>query len=201
LNAGKVVGLCGPIGAGKSLCARVAVEEGWTVADADKLVHALYGPGQELSQALFAAFPGIEAPDGGVDRKALGKVVFADREALLRLNALVHPAVRTHMARLAAEARRNGGLLVLEIPLLSRRESFYSDLDAVVAVLADDAVRLSRVMERDRLSEEEAQARLERAVAPQEIRSCATHVLENSSDPESFRREASLLWRALAYRT
>lgn len=171
------------------------------VADADKLVHELYGPGQNLSQALFAAFPGIEAPDGSVDRKALGRIVFADHQALLRLNSLVHPAVRARMAGLATQARASGELLVLEIPLLSRRESFYGDLDAVVAVLADDAVRLSRVMERDRLSEEEAQARLERAVAPQDVRSCATHVLENSSDPESFRREASRLWRTLADRT
>ena len=198
MSGGKVVGLCGPIGAGKSLCACVAREEGWSVADADRLVHELYAPGQELAMAILAAFPAAATPEMGVDRRALGRIVFSDRKALARLNGLVHPAVRVRMGELAVRARAAGDRLVLEIPLLSRREGLYRDLDAVVAVLADDAVRLSRVMERDRLPEEEAQARLSRAVPQGEVRSVATHVLENSGDVADFGGRAALLWRRLA---
>ncbi len=195
--SGLVVGLGGPIGAGKSLAARVAAEEGWTVVDADRLVHRLYEPGQKLAGEIFAAFPSVRAADGSVDRRALGRIVFGDAAALARLNALVRPAVGGAIISRCRRAHEEGTFLVLEIPLLSKSEAYYRECDAIVVVVADDMVRLARVMERDRLPEEEAAARLARAVPQEELRSCATYVLENSADEAGFRRRAAELWRRL----
>jgi len=193
-----VVGLCGPIGAGKSQFARVACELGWETVDVDKLAHSLYAPGTGLSQAIFAAFgEGVRHPDGSVDRKALGATVFADATRMKELEALVHPAVHREMDALLERARREGTRLVLEAAILPRRPEFCRRLDAVVAVTAPQALRLERVMARDGLDRDAAQARLARAVSPEMIAACATHVLDNDLDTVAFRERCLALLEKL----
>jgi len=183
-----VVGLCGPIGSGKSLFADVAQEMGWETVDVDKLAHGLYAPGTELSQAIFATFgESVRMPDGAVDRKALGAIVFADAMCMKELEALVHPAVHREMDLLVQRARREGTRLVLEAAILPRRPEFCKGLDAVVAVTAPHEQRMDRVMARDGLDREAAQARLAKAVPPEAIAACATHELVNDADRETFR--------------
>lgn len=194
-----VVGLCGPIGAGKSQFARVACELGWETVDVDKLAHSLYAPGTGLSQAIFAAFgEGVRHPDGSVDRKALGATVFADATRMKELEALVHPAVHREMDALLERARREGTRLVLEAAILPRRPEFCRRLDAVVAVTAPQALRLERVMARDGLDRDAAQARLARAVPPEAIAACATHALDNDLDASAFRERCVALLETLA---
>jgi dephospho-CoA kinase len=88
-----VLGLTGSVGMGKSTVARMFEDLGVPVFDADAQVHRLQGPGGALIEPIEAAFPGSTGPHG-VDRKALGEAVFANPEALARLEAIVHPAVR-----------------------------------------------------------------------------------------------------------
>jgi len=190
----RVVGLCGPIGSGKTLCLQAARELGWETLEVDRLAHGLYAAGTGLSREIFAAFgDGMRAPDGSVDRKALGTVVFADPGEMRRLEALVHPAVHRAMDEAVAGARARGANLLLEAAILPRRPDFCAGLDAVVAVSAPDEVRLARVMERDGISREAAQDRMARAVSPEEIGKVATHGLENGLDREAFLEAARTL--------
>ena len=87
-----IVGLTGSIGMGKSTAARMLREMGVPVYDADAAVHALQAPGGAALPGIEAAFPGV-VKAGVLDRQALGARVFGNREALRRLEAIVHPLV------------------------------------------------------------------------------------------------------------
>ena len=88
-----ILGLTGSVGMGKSTVAGMFEDLGVPVFDADAVVHRLQGRGGALLEAIEAAFPGSTGPEG-VDRRKLGAVVFDDPDALARLEAIVHPAVR-----------------------------------------------------------------------------------------------------------
>lgn len=145
-----VVGLVGGIASGKSTVARLFVEQGAALLDADAMAHACLAE-PAVRAAIVARFgESVVDPAGHVDRKALGAIVFDDPKARTDLESIIHPRVATRLreelARLAAEGRPR--VVVLDVPLL-----FESGLDAlcdtVVYVDAPIAVRRERAM-RDR---------------------------------------------------
>ena len=113
-----VLGLTGSIGMGKSTAAAMLRRLGVPVHDADRAVHRLMAKGGKAVPLVARAFP--DAVTGGVvDRAALGRIVFADRAALMTLEHILHPMVRADERRfLAAATRRGARLVVLDIPLL-----------------------------------------------------------------------------------
>ncbi len=113
-----VLGVTGSIGMGKSTAARALRRLGLPVFDADQAVHDLLGPGGAAVASVEAAFPGV-ARDGAVDHEALADRVFADPEALARLEGILHPLVRAAEGRfLRRAAGRGAPVVVLDIPLL-----------------------------------------------------------------------------------
>ncbi len=95
----KVIGLTGGIGSGKSTVSQFLSELGANVLDADKVGHQCYQPGTEAWKDVVDAFgEEIVAPDGSIDRKKLGAIVFGDPEALIRLNQIMHPRMYDMMA-------------------------------------------------------------------------------------------------------
>lgn len=118
-QGGKILALTGGIACGKSTVCGIFRGYGAEIWDADEASHRLTGPGGALVEAVVARFgEGVRAADGGVDRKALGELVFADAEALETLNRLVHPAVRAAGREWAEGVRARGGCGVAAIPLL-----------------------------------------------------------------------------------
>ncbi|HEY0269403.1 MAG TPA: dephospho-CoA kinase [Sphingomonas sp.] len=140
-----LLGLTGSIGMGKSTVAAMLRRLGVPVFDADAEVHRLQGPGGALLPVIEAAFPGITGP-AGVDRAALGRIVFGDTEALRRLQRLVHPAVRAARARFLRRHRAYK-LVVDDVPLLfeGRGERL---VDASVVVSAPVWMQRRRVLAR-----------------------------------------------------
>jgi dephospho-CoA kinase len=140
-----VLGLTGSIGMGKSTVARMFVDEGVPVFDADAVVHRLQGPQGELVAAIEAAFPGTTGAQG-VDRSMLAERVLASPEALKQLEALVHPAVAK--ARDAFLAEQAGApVVVLDIPLLFEK-GLAASVDKVAVVSADPEVQRVRTLAR-----------------------------------------------------
>src|SRR5439155_8635090 len=108
--AAPIVGLTGGIGAGKSTVAAILAELGARVIDADRIGHEVYGPGTEGHASVVQAFgPRVVAPDGTIDRRALGAIVFHDPGALARLNAIVHPLIAAEIQRRVAAVRAEPG--------------------------------------------------------------------------------------------
>src|SRR5947209_7986460 len=95
-----ILGLTGNIACGKSAVLRMLADRGASVIDADSLIHRIQAPGGSAYQPIIDAFgTGIVAPDGRLDRRALGAIVFADPVQLRRLEAITHPLVRVEIVR------------------------------------------------------------------------------------------------------
>jgi dephospho-CoA kinase len=142
-----IVGLTGSIGMGKSTAATMLRRMGVPVYDADAAVHALQAPGGSALPEIEKAFPGV-VKNGVLDRQALGARVFGNREALRKLEAIVHPLVgQRQRAFLRRASFLRAPLVVLDIPLLfeglgERR------VDATLVVSAPMFLQRRRVMAR-----------------------------------------------------
>jgi dephospho-CoA kinase len=133
--------------------------------------------------------------DDYLDRAALAQIVFRDPTARERLNAMVHP----HVRRLAEEADRYakpGQLIVHMVPLLFET-GYGGRVQASILVIAPDEERIRRVMQRDRLSEEQVRARMASQIAPEEARERATYVIENDGDLSHLRERTRAVYEVL----
>lgn len=140
------VGICGGIGGGKSTVCALLAEKGVPVYDSDSRAKSLMNTSPEIVDAVKAAFGGQSYRDGMLDRAYLAAKVFGDEEALARLDAIVHPAVRRDFEEWAAEQQAD--YVVLESAILFE-SGFDACVDASVAVLAPHPLRLERAMQRD----------------------------------------------------
>ncbi|WP_181703454.1 dephospho-CoA kinase [Chthonobacter albigriseus] len=177
-----VLGLTGSIGMGKSTTAGLFEARGVPVFDADAAVHALYaGP---LAAEIEAAFPGTTV-GGTVDRAHLGAAVLGRPDALKRLEAIVHPAVRAEQARFLDAARASGApVALLDIPLLfeTGRDA---EMDAVVVVSAPADVQRTRVLTRPGMTFEKLDAILARQLPDAQKRARADFVVETGDGLEA----------------
>ena len=179
---GKLFGLTGNIGSGKSTVARMFAERGVPIIDADGLARELQTPGQAAYAEIAAAWPEAVAPDGQLDRRHLADIVFGDAAALKRLESIMHPRIQK-LSRDRADAYAEAGhpLALYEASLLieSGRDK---ELDGLIVVTASPAARIARVVARDGMREDEVRARM-RAQLPQEDKvRLATHVIDNDGD-------------------
>jgi dephospho-CoA kinase len=157
-----LIGLTGGIASGKSTVARRLAELGAVHIDADHLARVVVEPGTAAIGQIVDVFgPGMLGPDGGLDRAALGAVVFADPVALARLNAIVHPAVRSLSNRLIREAAAQDPdeVVVYDVPLLVEAAVDHP-FDLIVVTHADEPTRLGRMVELRGMTETEALRRI-----------------------------------------
>jgi dephospho-CoA kinase len=190
-----VLGLTGSIGMGKSTVAAMFAELGVPVFDADAVVRRLQGPGGELVEPIEAAFPGTTGSDG-VGREKLGAAVFDDPAALARLEAIVHPPVRT--ARKAFLREHAGApLVVLDIPLLFEKGGA-DEVDAIAVVSAPPEVQRARVLARAGMTAERFEDVLALQMPDAEKRAQADYVIDTGTPLAETRGAVARLVEKLA---
>ncbi len=190
-----VLGLTGSIGMGKTTTARFFANAGAPVHDADATVHRLYEG--VAAPAIEAAFPGA-TKGGKVDRAKLAAQVLGDKQALRRLEAIVHPLVREAEARFLAEAERKGvAVAVLDIPLLLETGGG-ERVDAVVTVTAPPEVQRARVLERPGLTEEKLEALIANQLSDAEKCRRADFIVDTSKGFEAARSQVAEILRQVA---
>jgi dephospho-CoA kinase len=190
-----VLGLTGSIGMGKSVTASLFAAEGAPVHSADAAVHRLYAG--EGAAAVEQAFPGVMA-DGRIDREKLAQRVLGDREAMARLESIVHPLVRAAEAEFLAAARAAGArIAVLDIPLLLETGS-EKRVDAVVVVTAPGAVQRARVLERPGMTAEKLDAILAKQMPDAQKRRRAHFLVDSARGIDSARTQIRGILRAVA---
>ena len=185
-----IIGLTGSIGMGKSTVASMFEDAGVPVFDADAAVRSMQGPDGELIPPIEEAFPGSTGPEG-VNRDALGKLVFGDREKLAALEAIVHPAVGAKRAQFLAD---NAGarLIVFDIPLLFEGGGNKA-VDVVVVVSAPAEVQRERVLARPGMTVEKFEHILGLQTPDAEKRAGADHVIDTGTTLEETRAQVLAL--------
>ncbi|HSK04437.1 MAG TPA: dephospho-CoA kinase [Kofleriaceae bacterium] len=185
-----VIGLTGGIASGKSTVARMLEERGAALVDADQLARQVVEPGQPALAELVARFgPSIITPDGRLDRKRLGAIAFADPAARADLNRITHPRIAAASAgAIATWADAGAGVVFYEAALLVENRA-HQGLAALVVVAASPDAQRARLIARDGITAEEADARIAAQAPLAEKRAAATWVIENDGDPAALARE------------
>jgi dephospho-CoA kinase len=185
-------GLTGGIASGKTrVLQRLASTAGIATLDLDAVAHRVLDVSGSAYVGVVQAFgSGILGPGGAIDRKALGRVVFADAAARERLNALTHPHIRDEERREAAEAARRGARVFVTDAALLVEVGMHLRYDRLVVAHCPPDVQLQRLMFRDGLDEAAARARLAAQMDPEVKRRFAHFVVDTSAAVEDTDRGA-----------
>lgn len=182
----KTLALTGSIGMGKSTVAAMFAEAGIPVFDADSIVRQLQGPGGRLVPEIERLFPG-STEDGVIDREKLAAIVLSDPDQLVRLEALMHPAVHHERTRFILD-HGDAPALLFDIPLLFETHG-EENFDYVIVVSAPAELQRTRVMARPGMTEAKFQSILDRQMPDAEKRAKADFVIDTSGSFEATRAQ------------
>lgn len=186
------VGLTGSIGVGKSFVTSVFQELGAHVLDADQTAREVVMPGTPGLKAVTQAFEeDILNPDGTLNRKQLGAVVFRDEEKRQRLNHILHPFIIARQDQILNEweAKDPQGIGIVDAALMIESGG-YRRFDKLIVVHCRPDVQLERLMLRDKLSRDEAQRRIDSQMPQEEKQKFADYLIDTSDGFELTREQA-----------
>lgn len=187
-----IIGITGGTGCGKTTALKVFAGLGGKVLDCDTIYHRLLETDTALLLAIENAFPNTVS-DGKLDRKKLGSIVFADSQALKRLNTITHGAVKMEVEKQLAGWEGHTA-----IDAIGLFEGGLAQLcHTTVAVTAPEQRRVSRLMARDGITEEYACARIRAQRSQAEFAALCDHTLCNDSTEEEFAAKCLAFFKAL----
>lgn len=169
--------LTGSIGTGKSTVSSMLQQHGFEVIDADKISKEILPLHVEEVRALFGEDVIV---DGKIDRKALGAIIFNDKNEREKLNALMRPLIREEIFRRSERLEVKQKPYIIDIPLYYESEGY--DCKLVVVVYAPVEVQRKRLMARENFTKEEAQKRIDAQISIEEKKILADFLINNSFD-------------------
>jgi len=179
------VGLTGGIGSGKSTVADLLAARGAAVIDTDVIAHQLTAPGGLAMPAIRAQFgDAFVRADGALDRAQMRTQVFSSADAKARLEAILHPLIRSETERVAATAQ--GAYLLFVVPLLVESGSWRQRVARVLVVDCSEATQLQRVMRRNGLPEAQVRAIMAAQATRAQRLAAADDVVDNEGDPRAL---------------
>ena len=194
-----LAGLTGGIATGKSTVSTMFAHLGAKIVDADLLAREVVMPGQAALVEIVREFgPEVLAPDGSLDRKRVGAIVFGDAQKRKRLEEITHPAIRVRQQRILSvyEEEAFEGIVIWDAALLIE-SSGAKGMDRVVVVITDQDTELARLMARDGFSEEDARRRIGSQMPLAEKVKVADYVIDNSGPRSETERLVKDVYRAL----
>ncbi|MDY7224767.1 dephospho-CoA kinase [Hyalangium rubrum] len=196
----RLYGLTGGIASGKSTVSRMFRELGAHVLDADVIAREVVEPGTPGLAEVASRFPGVLGPDGRLDRAKLGARVFADPTERAALNALLHPRIgQAFLQKTQALMEQGVERALYDAPLLIEN-GLHAGMDGVVLVWVPRALQKERLMVRDGLEAQAAEARLAAQLPLEEKRKHATWIVDNTGELASTRAQVEEVWRAMLAR-
>ena len=178
------VALTGGIATGKSSVAEIFSEMGFEIIDADKIAHQVLDAQAEQIAMLFGA---AYLTEGRVDRKALGRLVFADTQKRKVLESLLHPLIQEEIASLSEALDRKKSPYLVDVPLFF--ESGAYPIAQIIVVYTPKEIQVERLMQREGYTQEEALQRIDAQMDIEAKKSQATYVIDNSGDRDQLERE------------
>ena len=175
-----VVGLTGGIGSGKTTVADLFAELGAAVVDTDVIAHELTSAQGAAMPAIIRAFGGtVLQKDGSLDRAAMRRLCFADPVMRKRLEAILHPLIRSESVARCRRAE-HAPYVLLVVPLLIESGAYREHIDRILVVDCDEAQQVARVIARSGLSEEEVRGIMATQASRAQRLAAADDVLSNT---------------------
>lgn len=185
------IGLTGGIASGKSSVGKLLEARGWPVLDADHFARELLEPGTGTTQAVLQRHPGVRHTENRIDRAALGQIIYANASEREWLNGLIHPQVRVYFERSLSDYA-DDSTIVLMIPLLF--EAGLTDLCSEIWLVdCDEEQQFERLMLRNTLSKDAAQARISAQWPLSVKRPLADVLIDNRSTKQNLRDQLQAL--------
>jgi dephospho-CoA kinase len=191
-----LVGLTGGIGSGKSTVSQMLADRGAIIIDGDAIARELQRSGTAVFAAMVERFGDVVGDDGQLDRAKIASIVFADAQALVDLNKIVHPAIGVEMMRRISEMRDTDAIAILDFPLLA--ESPRKGLSGVIVVDIDPEIAIERVVRDRGMKASDVQARMNKQASRQDRLAIADRVLDNSGTKEDLVRQVEEAWEWIA---
>jgi len=176
--------LTGSISTGKSSAVDILEQSGFHIIDADSVAHQVL---DEQHQAIVKEFGEVFVKDKKVDRKSLGKMIFADKEKRKVLEELLHPLIYARIADESTLLDKRAEPYIVDIPLFFEGGRYA--IESVIVVYAKKEQQLKRLIQREGYSEEEALLRINAQIDIEEKRKNATYVIDNSGDLKQLQYE------------
>lgn len=200
------IGITGGIASGKSAVTKVLRTLGYEVLDADEISHRVTTPppagtGAALPEIFRTFGEGLRGPDGSLDRKALGNLVFGRDQKRLKLEAIIHPLVRAEVASRRRELAAQGmAVAFYDVPLLFEK-NLEKEFDAVIVVTTTPELQLERLMKRNSLTEDEARVRLRSQIPLVDKETKTPYVIHNVAGLDFLESEVKRVLGALALKS
>lgn len=194
----KVVGLTGGMGAGKSTVAQIFKRLGVAVVSADEIAKEILSPGSQTVGTIGATLgKDLILSNGSLDRGKLRKLISEDPRARTTLDSIMHPQIQSRSKAEFAERLRKGAPFVLyEAPLLFEANSA-QNMDAVICVIAEDALRISRVRERDSLDVLQVEKLMASQMSQEEKSKRSDFVIRNNGDEAALAVAAEEIYKKI----
>ena len=191
----KVIGLCGGSGSGKGTVCSIFEELGIESIDTDKLYHTIISEDSGCTNELVAAFGREIYANPGIDRSALRTVAFSSPENLRRLNEITHKHILSGVRSIIKSSKNPLGIII-DAPLLFE-SGFDKECDTTVAVIADNSIRVDRIVIRDNISEDYAKARISSQISNDELVQRCDYTIENNSTIDELRENVVQLYKKM----
>lgn len=193
-----LIGLTGGIASGKSAVSRLLSEWGAPIIDADVIARRIVTPHQPAWRQIVSIFgEQILCPDGTINRRQLGDIIFNDAEKRKKLNEITHPEIWNQIAAAVKRAEAaERGIVVLDIPLLLET-NWNNRVDEIWVVYVDRQTQIQRLMNRDHLTWSQAEARITSQLSLEEKKQYADIVIDNSGSFESTREQVEYNWKRI----
>jgi len=186
------IALTGGIASGKSTVCNLLRLYGLRIIDADAIARQILDAESDSIEKLFGKEYIV---DGKVDRKALGGLVFSDTNARKKLEELLHPKIRAEIERQSEVQDRLKGPYIVDIPLFFETGNY--PIEKVIVVYAPREIQKRRLMNREGLSDEEAEARLNAQIDIEEKKKLATWIIDNSKNLKHLQQETEQIFNKI----
>lgn len=195
------IGLTGGIASGKSTVAKMISNYHIPIVDADKIARQVVEPGEPVFCQIIETFgEDLILPDGNLNRKKLGDMIFNNKEKRETLNQMIHPKIgETMMRKVKQYEESHQKSVVLDIPLLFESKLTHL-VDKILLVYVNDDLQTKRLMERNHLTLEEAKSRITSQLPLFQKKAMSDYIIDNSGSREETQKQVHdvlKLWRIL----